>query len=226
MKHVLWDWNGTLLDDTRAALDTLNIMLERRGEKPVEMGFYRDHFAFPVKPFYRAIGVCLESEDWDALAQEYHDTYAAQPKRLNPDAVAALELARASGARQSIISALEQSRLSEITERLGVAKYMDFIYGVDNLDGFGKIDRARELLRAMQASSAAAAPSSFFPLPSSFILIGDSLHDKEVADALGVGCVLCAQGSHAAWRLAKVAPVAETLSEAVRMALDGKVVRT
>lgn len=25
MKHVLWDWNGTLLDDTQAALDTLNL---------------------------------------------------------------------------------------------------------------------------------------------------------------------------------------------------------
>ena len=217
--HILWDWNGTLLDDTQAALDTLNIMLARRGGKPIEMGFYRDHFAFPVKPFYKAIGVCLENEDWDALAQEYHDTYAEQPKRLNPDAIAALELARAAGANQSIISALEQGLLSEITERLGVAKYMDFIYGVNNLDGFGKIGRARELLSAIQNYSS-LPPSSFLPLPSSFTLIGDSLHDKEVADALGVGCVLCGQGSHAAWRLAAVAPVAETLTEAVRKALE------
>ena len=214
MTHILWDWNGTLLDDTQAALDTLNIMLARRKGRPIEMGFYRDHFAFPVKPFYKAIGVCLENEDWDALAQEYHDTYAEQPKRLNPDAIAALEMAKAEGARQSIISALEQGLLSEITERLGVAKYMDFIYGVDNLDGFGKIDRARELLRAIQTSSSLP--------PSSLILIGDSLHDREVSDALGVGCILCAQGSHAAWRLAKVAPVAETLPEAVRMVLSGK----
>ena len=226
MTYILWDWNGTLLDDTQAALDTLNIMLARRGGKPIEMGFYRDHFAFPVKPFYKAIGVCLENEDWDALAQEYHDTYAEQPKRLNPDAIAALELARAGGARQSIISALEQSLLSDITERLGVAKYMDFIYGVDNLDGFGKIDRARELLRAIQTSSPVTAHHSSFRLPpSSLVLIGDSLHDKEVADALGVGCVLCGQGSHATWRLAKVALVAETLPEAVRMVLDGDAVR-
>lgn len=221
MTHILWDWNGTLLDDTQAALDTLNIMLERRGGKPIEMGFYRDHFAFPVKPFYKAIGVCLENEDWDALAQEYHDTYAEQPKRLNPDAIAALELARTAGARQSIISALEQSLLSEITERLGVAKYMDFIYGVDNLDGFGKIDRARELANAITHSP--TRPLSHSP---TIVLIGDSLHDKEVADALGVGCVLCGQGSHAAWRLAAVAPTGETLTDAVRMALYGKGVRT
>lgn len=213
MTHILWDWNGTLLDDTQAAVDTLNIMLERRGGRPVTMDFYRDHFAFPVRPFYEAIGVCLENEDWDALAREYHDVYAARPKRLNAEAIAALERVKAAGARQSIISALRQDLLEEITARLGVAKYMDRICGVDNLYGFGKIDRAREMLRDIQSGSA------IHPQHDSFILIGDSLHDKEVADALGAGCVLCGQGSHAAWRLAKVASVAATLPEAVRMAL-------
>ena len=220
MTHVLWDWNGTLLDDTKAAVDTLNIMLARRGGKPIAMEFYRDHFAFPVRPFYEAIGVCLENEDWDALAREYHDVYAEQPKRLNPETIAALERVKASGARQSIISALRQDLLEEITAQLGVAKYMDRICGVDNLDGFGKIDRAKEMISSLLASP--DHTSSFFPLPSSFILIGDSLHDKEVADALGVRCVLCGQGSHAAWRLRAVAPTGETLLDALDIALGGK----
>jgi phosphoglycolate phosphatase len=119
---------------------------------------------------------------------------------------------KASGARQSIISALRQDLLEEITARLGVAKYMDRICGVDNLDGFGKVGRAREMLSSICASSP-------FPPPSSFVLVGDALHDKEVADALGVRCVLCAQGSHAAWRLRAVAPTGDTLLGAVRMAL-------
>ena len=212
MTHILWDWNGTLLDDTQAALDTLNIMLARRGGTPITMEFYRDHFAFPVKPFYKSIGVCLENEDWDALAREYHDVYAERPKRLNPETVAALERVKAAGARQSIISALRQDLLEEITARLGVAKYMDRICGVDNLDGFGKIDRAREMLSSLRTSS---------DRTSSFMLVGDSLHDKEVADALGVRCVLCGQGSHAAWRLRAVAPTGETLLDALDVALGG-----
>ena len=57
MKYILWDWNGTLLDDTQAALDTLNAMLTRRGEKSIAMDFYRDHFAFPCRPFYEQIGM-------------------------------------------------------------------------------------------------------------------------------------------------------------------------
>jgi len=205
--HVVWDWNGTLLDDTQAALDTLNIMLARRGGRPIAMDFYRDHFAFPVKPFYEAIGVRLGDEDWDALAREYHDVYAEQPKRLNPEALSALEYARGRGARQSILSALRQDLLDDVTRRLGVAGYMDFVYGVDNLDGRSKADRARELVGAIGAD------------PASVVMIGDALHDKEVADAMGARCVLCAQGSHAAWRLEAVAPTCGTLMEAVRTAL-------
>jgi len=205
--HILWDWNGTLLDDTQAALDTLNAMLARRGGRPISMDFYRDNFSFPVKPFYEAIGVRLGDEDWDALAVEYHDIYAAQPKRLNPESVAALEYARGRGCRQSIVSALRQDLLDAITAELGVSEYMDFIYGVDNLDGRSKTDRARELVAAIGAD------------PADVVMIGDSLHDKEVADALGVRCVLCAQGSHAAWRLRAVAPTGDTLMESVRMAV-------
>ena len=57
MTYILWDWNGTLLDDTQAALETLNIMLRRRGAKPIALRFFRDHFAFPCRPFYDTIGM-------------------------------------------------------------------------------------------------------------------------------------------------------------------------
>ncbi len=204
-RYILWDWNGTLLDDTKAALDTLNEMLRKRGNPEITMEFYRDHFAFPVKPFYRSIGVCLENEDWDKLAIEYHKVYAKQQKALNQDTFAALEKVHAAGVKQSIISALRQDLLDEITEELGIKRYMECVYGVNNLNGESKIDRALELLDKI----ADADP----------VIIGDSLHDKEVADAIGVKCVLCSQGSHAHHRLAVVAPTGKTLVEAVEIAL-------
>jgi len=205
VKYVLWDWNGTLLDDTQAALDTLNLMLAKRGRPAIAMDFYRDHFAFPVKPFYSAIGMEVTPEEWDALAVEYHEIYAAQPKRLNPETFAALERVKAAGVKQSIISALRQDLLDQVTADYGVAPYMECIYGVDNLDGASKLDRALELLTKIGDADP--------------IIIGDALHDKEVADVLKVDCVLCAQGSHAGWRLEKVAPTGKTLLEAVEIAL-------
>lgn len=208
--YILWDWNGTLLDDTQAALNTLNIMLKRRGAKPIALEFFRDHFAFPCRPFYDMIGMHVEDDEWDALAKEYHDIYAEQPKELNRETIAALERVKRSGAKQSIISALRQDLLDEVTARMGVAKYMECIYGVDNLDGASKLDRALELMNRI------APPAGEQP---DVVLIGDSLHDKEVADALKVRCVLCGQGSHATWRLREVAPTGETLFEAVALAL-------
>ena len=205
MKYILWDWNGTLLDDTQAALDSLNILLARRGARSLTMDYFRDHFAFPVQSFYESIGLSCEDSDWTALAREFHDLYAKQPKRLNVETIAALERVKAAGVRQSIISALRQDLLDEAAAAYGVTPYMDCIYGVDNLDGASKLDRALELLTRLDGADP--------------VIIGDSLHDKEVADALKVRCVLCGQGSHAVWRLREAAPTGDTLLEAVNLAL-------
>lgn len=211
-KRILWDWNGTLLDDTQAALDTLNFMILERGGRPIGMDFYRRRFAFPVRPFYDEIGIVAHDEaEWDRIAREYHDVYAARPKTLNREAVAALELARSVGASQFVISALRQDLLEADVARYGLGGYFDALYGTDNLDGGSKLSRARELLARLSGDGAA---------PGDVVVIGDALHDKEVADALGVACVLCGQGSHAADRLARVAPTGDTLRESLEMALS------
>ena len=234
--YILWDWNGTLLDDTEAALATLNEMITVRGGQPIGMEFYRDHFAFPVRPFYDKIGIVAHNEDeWNGIAHEYHEVYGRQPKKLNPLAVTALEMAKEAGCRQSIVSALRQDLLEADMARNGVTKYFERICGSDNLDGASKLERARDLLADL------SVPRSPFPRHSlrsawslpygsrpptrggyvpHFVLIGDALHDKEVADALGIDCILCAQGSHAAWRLRAVAPTGDTLVDALKLALN------
>ncbi len=218
--HIFWDWNGTLLDDTDAALKTLNIMIEERGGRPIEMPFYLDNFAFPVRPFYDKIGIVARDEDeWNYIAREYHEVYLRQEKALNRGAFAALEAAKAAGCRQSIVSALRQDLLEEETSRYGVAGYFDYLYGSNNLDGASKLSRARELMKHLLSTQTPKNPQTQTP-KQRIVLIGDALHDKEVADALGIPCVMCAQGSHAAWRLRAVAPTAETLEEAVEMALQ------
>ena len=175
--YLLWDWNGTLLDDTRACLDALNLLLARRRLPAIDLAYYRANFAFPARAFYAAVGVRLELEDWNSLAQEYHDAYGAQPKALNVETRAALELARAAGCRQAIISALREDLLAAAAARCGVTPYMEHVFGTDNLDGGSKLARARELLAAIR-------PRPSLPTPP-VVLIGDSLHDKEVADDLG-----------------------------------------
>lgn len=211
--YLLWDWNGTLLDDTRACIDALNVMLARRGLPAISLDYYRAHFAFPVRAFYASIGVRLELEDWDRLAQEYHDAYHAQPMALNGETLSSLELARSLGCRQAIISALRQDMLDRATARFGVASYMEHVFGTDNLDGGSKLARARELLAVIRTQPK-------HPQTPPIVLIGDSLHDKEVADGIGVKCVLFSGGGHSRARLARAAPTADSLQACVRLALE------
>ena len=206
--YVLWDWNGTLLDDTDAAVGAMNALLSARSLPAIRRAWYRAHFAFPVKLFYAACGIDLAREDWDALARDYHAAYAALPKRLNVEARTALAHVRAAGGGQSVISALRQDLLDAAVDGCGLRGFFDFVYGVDNLDGASKLGRARELLGRIPASRAKGG----------IVLIGDALHDREVADALGVRCVLCAQGGHSSARLRAVAPTGDTLLEALALA--------
>ena len=206
---LLWDWNGTLLDDTWAAVAALNDMLARRGLGLIDVDFYRREFSFPVKPFYERMGFDIANEDWNAIAQEYHDAFRSRRAALAPDAVAALEIAKAAGVRQAIVSALRQDYLDEETARLGVRDYFFAVRGTDNLDGRSKLERARELVA--EARAVGGGP---------IVFIGDSLHDKEVADAVGAGCVLFGGGSHAPERLRAVSPTGDTLVSAVRLALE------
>ena len=112
---------------------------------------------------------------------------------------------------RNIISALRQDLLESDVAHYGLSGYFEALYGTDNLDGGSKLSRARELLARLSGEGAT---------PKDIVVIGDALHDKEVADALGVRCVLCGQGSHSAERLARVAPTGETLSESLSLALS------
>lgn len=201
---ILWDWNGTLLDDSRASVAALNDLLAARGLKPITLAFYRAQFAFPARGFYERCGMDLAREDWDALARGYHDAYLAHARTapLAPSARAALDLARALGWRQMILSAMRQDYLEAAVGAFGIAGYFDAVVGTDNLDGGSKLARARALAARLEPDRA---------------LVGDSLHDREVADALGARCILYAGGSHEPARLAPFAPVVADLDEAVRL---------
>ncbi len=120
-RHIIWDWNGTLLDDTQAGVNAVNGMLAARGLPQIDIPRYRDVFGFPVSDFYRTIGFRLEEEDWDAMARDFHDRFLADDTiRLHDGAVAALERFRADGLGQSILSASEQGILEAMLGSYGI----------------------------------------------------------------------------------------------------------
>lgn len=208
---IVWDWNGTLLDDTSAALAAFNDQLTRRGLPAISLAYYRDCFAFPVKPFYARCGIDVEHEDWPRIAREYHEAYARHPKTLNREARAALELVRSAGVGQCILSALRQDLLEAALDAFGIRHYFTHVFGVDNLDGASKLQSGCRLREALSRPDGS---------PPDAVLVGDALHDQEVAAALSFDVVLCAQGGHSADRLRRLAPTEDTLLAAAHHALS------
>ena len=203
LQHIIWDWNGTLLDDTQAGVNAINAMLAARGLPQIDIPSYREVFGFPVINFYRTIGFRLEQENWDTMAREFHDLFLADTSiRLHTDALHALHSLRQAGLGQSVLSASEQSILSAMLDTFGIAHFFDGICGVDNLYGHSKLELGRALLKRLGLT------------PDTVLMIGDSLHDQEVATALGTRCLLVAQGHQSYARLAQSgAPVLASLAD-------------
>lgn len=209
--YVIWDWNGTLLDDTSAALGAQNALLKRRGLKTLTLEEYRETFSFPTLKFYEKQGIILTPD----ISEEFHSVYYSLPSKLNSEAVAAVRYLAEKGIGQSILSALRQDHLEEDVagffggspqNQKGVCPHFDHIVGSDNLDGGTKFEGGQSLLKTLKSEGLS---------PEDIVMIGDAIHDKEVADALGVKCLLVSVGGHAHHRLAAIAQAHSSLLSAV-----------
>ena len=189
--YIIWDWNGTLIDDVSAAVNALNRMLAIRGVAPVTQDFYRAHFGFPVRPFYAVVGLDLEHEDWDRICTDFHQFIAEEPNQhLRPDAVDALRFVCDHGGHQSILSALRQDLLLRDTAREGVQMFFDARFGVDNLDGATKLSRGHDLIAYLKDNGSLVPQER-----QALYFIGDTLHDAEVGAAIGATPILV-EGGH------------------------------
>ncbi|MFV0400497.1 MAG: HAD family hydrolase [Oscillospiraceae bacterium] len=181
--HLIWDWNGTLLNDLGWCVRVVNGLLERR-KLPLLGGAedYHRVFCFPIIEFYRNVGFDLEGEGFAPIAEEYIREYHAGDDLcpLQPGAAELLELAEQKGIAQVILSASEQSNLERQVDRYGIRRHFSRLLGISDI--YAKSKQAVGM-RYMEEER-----------PERALLVGDTLHDWEVAKALGADCVLVSTG--------------------------------
>lgn len=203
---VLWDWNGTLLDDVALCVDALNRLLARHGyPQQYDLPAYRKIFGFPIRDYYIRAGFDFSRHSFAALAKSYMDDYipASSACPLMPGAGEALARLQAAGLRQVILSASPITTLRSQAEARGVLPYFDRLLGLGDIYAKSKVELGLAYL----------AETHFDP--DAAVMVGDSVHDFEVSQALGVRCVLYAGGHQDAGTLAATgAPVVESLSAA------------
>lgn len=182
--HIVWDFNGTILDDVGISIESVNVLLKRRGLPTVDsVEMYHSVFGFPVVDYYERLGFDFEKESFDTVAVEWVTEYDARRKTapIQKGALRLLDKFRENGIRQLVISATEQGMLHEqIENELNIGKYFDELMGLNNIKATSKAHLAvawRERNRDAKV-----------------LFIGDTDHDMTVADSMGADCILVANG--------------------------------
>src|SRR4051812_22587342 len=78
IRHVIWDWNGTLLDDAWLCVDVMNELLLQRGLPQITLADYAALFRFPVRDYYTALGFDFEREPFERVGTAFIEGYAAR----------------------------------------------------------------------------------------------------------------------------------------------------
>ena len=206
-RHLIWDWNGTLLDDAWLCRDIMNGQLRRRGLPELSAERYEEIFDFPVEKYYRAVGFDWGRESFQEAGTEFIVEYEKRKKEcsLQPGARELLQNIAGGGWTQAVLSAYSHHSLEEFLGHFGVRKHFREVAGSRDHYAAGKVEHGLKMLEALHVS------------PRETLLIGDTTHDAEVAKAMGVDCVLlpCGHNSRARLEACRI-PLVESL-EALRL---------
>ena len=193
IEHIIWDWNGTLLDDLDLCLAAINDMLNNRNLNTVSRNTYLDIFGFPVIDYYLKLGFDFSEEPFEEISTEFINAYeAGRPScSLMNGSKDLLQLFHSSGINQSILSASKKSYLDQAVIDYNVQDYFVLVDGLDNHHAASKLSLAKEHLIKLNIPS------------HSILMIGDTMHDADIAHELGFRCCLIPNGHHSRQRLEK-----------------------
>ena len=206
---VLWDWNGTLLDDAAYAMGVRNRVFPRFGLPTIDsLEAYHEQFTFPVRLYYTRAGVT--EENFVAVAHAWMEEYirGCREVPLFADAGETLDAFATTGCAQAVLSASKLDTLTMQLECAGILNRFSRVLGLSHIYATSKEAVGRAYLQQCGVE------------PSACALLGDTLHDAEVAQALGCRCVLVARGHQSYDTLAGAGvPVLHSLTGAVALLL-------
>jgi phosphoglycolate phosphatase-like HAD superfamily hydrolase len=186
--HVIWDWNGTLLDDVGAVLEATSVAFRQAGIRVEVTGeSYRRNFTRPIRVFYeRLLGRPIGHDEWVRLDHAFHLEYARLDARctLATGAREVLDEIRELGWSQSVCSMLPEEYLLPAVERQGIAGH--FV----RIDGLRGAERGGAKLENLIAHLDHIGVS-----PTRTVMVGDTVDDAVAARGAGIACILLDSGA-------------------------------
>lgn len=204
IKHIIWDWNGTLLDDVWLSVKAINIVLERYGYPAIDKDRYLNIFTFPVINYYKRLGFAFSRHPFEKVGTEFIEEYTSRmfQAKLHNGVCPLLQTFQNGIISQSLLSAARQEMLDAMMKHHQLSDYFINVIGQDNHYAHGKIDAGKAWVDQLHVG------------PHEVLLVGDTLHDVEVARAIGADAVLISWGHTAERRLKTLGvPVFNNLTE-------------
>ncbi|WP_132876519.1 HAD family hydrolase [Tamaricihabitans halophyticus] len=207
-RHIVWDWNGTLLADNDAVLAAVNKVCAGFERPAVTLAEWRAIYGRPIIHSYeRLLDMPIDDAAWARVDAYYHDHY----RELLPDcglaegALDALRQWRAAGGTQSLLSMWFHDELTPLVADFGLAELFGRVDGLQReVGGDSKVEHMRSHLRAQRLD------------PAEVVLVGDVVDDAYAAEQAGASCVLVSTGMAPRDELARTgAPVADSLADAI-----------
>lgn len=188
---IIWDWNGTLLDDLELSIKAVNVLLKERDLPILTLDRYKDIFGFPVINYYEKAGFDFSKEPFEIPARQYVKLYASGESdlKLFPDVVDTLSFFKDNNYRQIVLSAMKEDNLRKMISNAGISHFFDGIFGIKDNYAREKVSIGKQVVENLDLN------------PEKCLMIGDTLHDAEVAEQCGFDCILFSGGHVAKQRL-------------------------
>tara|TARA_B110000438_G_C15726263_1_gene612161 strand:+ start:524 stop:1096 length:573 start_codon:yes stop_codon:yes gene_type:complete len=179
-------------------------MLVQNQMKKISINEYRDKFCFPIKNYYVKLGFTFENNSFEKIGTEFIEEYKKYryDAELYPEVIKLLKDLKNNGISNSILSAQYQPLLDDHIKYYNIGNNFLKIIGLDNHYASSKIDNGFKLIQDLNIDI------------NNILMVGDTDHDYEVADAIGIDCILLSHGHNSISRLNSTkALVVKNLSE-------------
>lgn len=212
--HIVWDWNGTLLDDNHAVLAGVNAVCADFGRPPLTMAQWREAYRRPLDRCYeQLLGQPLTEQDWARIDRDYHTAYLRylDELALAPGVPETLGEWAGGGGTQSLLSMWFHDDLMALVGRMGLLPHFTRVDGLRvSTGGAGKSESLLAHLAAQRLE------------PERVVVVGDVVDDADAARAAGARCVLVSTGVTSVAALhATGLPVAASVTEALALITAG-----
>ncbi|MFA6755907.1 MAG: HAD-IA family hydrolase [Bacilli bacterium] len=204
IKNVVFDFNGTLLNDVEVCFDIEKEMQIREHVSPLlTEEEYFNLFGFPVRDYYKTIG--FDDNKYPELAKLFMKLYHQRwfkESSVYENCEKVLGDLKEKGYNLYVLSATEDTFLTKQLQDIKLLQYFDGTIGSSNIDAKEKISYGKKYLDEHNVNS------------EETILIGDTIHDYETSKHLGLRCLLFSKGHCSLERLKKtMMPIANSYLE-------------